>query len=194
MLDLPEAHAVYAAGTSGPAPIIVRHAGIRITSRSRNPSLSSAIRALGLAERAGGGVDRMYAEMARLGHEPPTFVGEDMRVAVTLTGGAPNAAAARFVDTLPADRRSDPDTLFVLLTLLTGRSVTAAALVSLPQKDVAELEVVLQQRAAAPAWLLERTRESASLQTGVYGCGELPWPAWALLSPTGAGREMRQNT
>ena len=42
-------------------------------SRTRNRLLGDALRSLRLAEREGTGVDRMYVEMIRLGHLPPTF-------------------------------------------------------------------------------------------------------------------------
>jgi len=141
---------------------------LTVTSRPRNPALAATLRQLGLAETAGVGVDRMYAEMARVGHQPPTFESDDFRVSVTLKGGAPNAAVTRFVSGLPVERRSDPDTLLPLVALLTKRTVTAVELVPTLQKSADELEVVLQQLAAPPIDLIERTRESARLRAGVY--------------------------
>ncbi len=141
---------------------------LTVTSRSRNPSLSNAIRLLGLAETAGVGVDRMYAEMARVGHEPPTFDSDNFRVTVALNGGAPNTAVTRFVATLPIERRSDPDTLLVMLALLRKRTVTAKEMSPTLQKEAAELEIVLQNLAGPETGFLERTRESANLRVGVY--------------------------
>lgn len=141
---------------------------LTVTSRSRNPSLSNAIRHLGLAEAAGVGVDRMYAEMAKVGHEPPSFESDNFRVTVTLNGGAPNTAVTRFVGTLPPERRSDPDTLLVMLALLRKRTVTAKEMAPTLQKEPAEVEIILQHLAGPDIGFIERTRESANLRVGVY--------------------------
>jgi ATP-dependent DNA helicase RecG len=131
------------------------------SSRSRNPALSRAVRTLGLAETAGTGVDRMYAEMARVGHQPPSFSDDHDRVQVSLLGGAPNATLARFTASLPAGEADDADTMVVLLTLLQQQTLTAAAMAPLLQKDERETLAVLERLAAEPVLLLERTRETA---------------------------------
>ncbi|HMJ02012.1 MAG TPA: ATP-binding protein, partial [Conexibacter sp.] len=46
-------------------------------SRTRNRRLGDVLRSLRLAEREGTGVDRMFVEMIRLGHPPPTFQQRD---------------------------------------------------------------------------------------------------------------------
>jgi ATP-dependent DNA helicase RecG len=141
---------------------------LTVPSRSRNPALSSALRKLGLAETAGIGVDRMYAEMARIGHEPPTFEGTPQSVVVTLRGGAPNAPLAKFVATIPEDRRSDPDVLLVLLRLLVHRTVTARDMAPVLQKGVEEVEDLLAVLSLPPLELLERTRETTRNRAGSY--------------------------
>lgn len=138
------------------------------SSRSRNPHLSGAVRTLGLAETAGAGVDRMYAEMARLGHQPPRFAADLDQVQVALLGGSPNAHLARFVSTLPPDEAEDADTMLVLLSLLTNRTVTAQAMSPLLQKPEVETLVVLDRLASEPVSLLERTRESVRRSAPVY--------------------------
>jgi len=130
------------------------------SSRSRNPLLSAAVRTLGLAETAGTGVDRMYAEMARLGHQPPSFLADLDHVQVTLRGGAPNTYVARFVATLPADEAEDADTMLALLTLLTRRTVTAEIMAPLLQKPEPEALAVLDRLGSENVALVERTRES----------------------------------
>lgn len=141
---------------------------LTVSSRPRNPALAAVIRQLGLAETAGVGVDRMYAEMVKVGHQPPTFAGDQFRVTVTLQGGAPNTAVTRFAATLPEDRRSDPDTLLVMLALLAKRNVTAAELAPTLQKDEDEVELILQQLAIPTLGFIERTRESAQARAGTY--------------------------
>jgi len=65
-------------------------------SKPRNRILTEAIRKLGLAEQAGVGIDRMYLDMIRGGHQPPTISATD-HVRVALVGGAPNKPVARYV-------------------------------------------------------------------------------------------------
>ena len=141
---------------------------LTISSRPRNPALAGVIRQLGLAETAGVGVDRMYAEMVKVGHRPPVFAGDRYRVTVTLNGGAPNTAVARFAATLPEDRRSDPDTLLVMLALLGKRTVTAAELASTLQKDDDEVDGILLELSTPSVGFIERTRESAHSRAGTY--------------------------
>lgn len=142
--------------------------GIRVdnvlttSSRTRNGNLASAMRMLGLAETAGTGVDRMYAEMARIGHEPPRYAADPTKVEVTLLGGAPNTALARYVATLPSEEAEDADTMVILLTLLTRKTIDANELVPLLQKpSVDEAQSVLDRLASGALKLLEPTRESA---------------------------------
>lgn len=123
---------------------------------------------LGLAETAGTGVDRMYAEMARLGHQPPAYTADLDQVRVTLLGGAPNACLARFVATLPAGESDDADTMLILLTLLSRRTVTAESMAPLLQKPEPEVRVALDRLACEPVDIIERTRESAHLERPVY--------------------------
>jgi len=142
--------------------------GIRVdnvlttSSRTRNSNLAGAMRMLGLAETAGTGVDRMYAEMARIGHEPPRYEADNNKVEVSLLGGAPNTALARYVATLPAEEADDADTMVILLTLLTKRTVSADELVAVLQKpSVDEAQSVLGRLASDALKLLEPTRETA---------------------------------
>ncbi|MGH3666618.1 MAG: ATP-binding protein [Egibacteraceae bacterium] len=138
------------------------------SSRSRNATLSRAIRTLGLAETAGTGVDRMYVEMAKVGHQPPAFSADQDQVQVTLVGGAPNTALARYTATLPAGEAEDADTMLVLLTLLTRRTVNASVMAPLLQKPERETLTVLDRLASEPVHLLERTRESTRRASPVF--------------------------
>jgi ATP-dependent DNA helicase RecG len=138
------------------------------SSRTRNPALANSMRALGLAEAAGIGVDRMYAAMTAVGHRPPAFQTDGVRVTATLFGGAPNAPLTRFVATMAPDRQEDPDTLLVLVTLLQSRTVTAESLSPLLQKDREEVETTLRHLAADGIDLIERTRASATYRAGTY--------------------------
>ncbi|NGM12637.1 putative DNA binding domain-containing protein [Verrucosispora sp. WMMA2044] len=131
------------------------------TSRPRNPLLAGAVRTLGLAEEAGVGVDRMYREMVRVGHQPPRYLEEPDRVTVTLLGGAPNRHLARYVAALPETEQDDADTLLILYHLLTHRVLSAVDAVPLLQKDVVEAQEVLLRLSTEPVAMLESTRETA---------------------------------
>ena len=162
-------------------PVRIEHASTRLTvdspepfvtgvtaqnvlttsSRSRNSVLARAIRTLGLDETAGSGVDRMYVEMARVGHQAPTFHDDHVRVRVRLLGGAPNAVIARFVATLPSAEAQDADTMLVLLHLVTNRTMSAAQIAPLLEKDRDEALATLDRLAGEPIRLIERTRDDA---------------------------------
>lgn len=143
-------------------------------SRTRNRTLSQAVRALGLAETAGTGVDRMFAAMAGLGHQPPSFESGEANVRVTLVGGAPNEHLARLVATLPEGSADDADTMLVLVWLLTKRTVTAAGVAPVLQKPEPEAQAVLSRLSASPVDLLEPTRESSRLRRPTYRLREGP--------------------
>lgn len=163
---------------------------ILTASKPRNPILANAVRAVGLAEQAGVGVDRMYVEMTRLGHEPPVFVSEGDEVSVTLLGGAPNTHLARFVATLPPDDADDADTLLVIYTLLHSRKVTAPGLAPLLQKPAAEVENELRRLGAPPLSILEPTRQSARRSHPEYRLQE---SAVATLGPAVTYRRRTQD-
>ncbi|WP_156761299.1 ATP-binding protein [Microbacterium karelineae] len=139
------------------------------SSRPRNPKLASALRFLGLAETAGTGVDRMYAEMARVGHQPPIYTATPEHVRVALMGGAPNTALTKYVSTLPNHERDDADAMLVLLTLLTKKTITAAEIAPLLQKPtVEEASAVLLRLATHDVAMLEPTRQSARRAAPVF--------------------------
>jgi ATP-dependent DNA helicase RecG len=118
----------------------------------------------------------MYAAMTAVGHRPPVFETDGICVTATLFGGAPNAPLTRFVATLTPDRRDDPDTLLILITLLQARTVTAASLAALLQKDADEVETTLRHLAADGLGLVERTRGSATYRMGTYRLRGDVWP------------------
>ncbi|GAA1740466.1 ATP-binding protein [Microbacterium paludicola] len=149
--------------------------GVRIdnvlttSSRPRNSNLAGALRFLGLAETAGTGVDRMYAEMARVGHQPPIYTADPDHVRVALMGGAPNTALTKYVATLPAHERDDADAMLVLLTLLAKRTINATEAAPILQKPtVDEARAVLVRLATSDVAMLEPTRESARRTDQVF--------------------------
>lgn len=138
------------------------------SSKPRNPTLTRAARGLGLAEEVGRGVDRMYREMLRLGREVPSIQSALDGVRVSFVGGAPNTQIARFVALLPAEEREDVDTLLVLVSLCSTKTVTASGLAHVLQKGEEEVEAVLRRLAGSSVALLEPTRESARRTRPTY--------------------------
>ncbi|WP_347350527.1 ATP-binding protein [Intrasporangium sp.] len=135
--------------------------------RSRNPVLAQAVRAIGLAEAAGVGIERVYVAMAEVGHRLPVFASDARSVSVSLYGGAPEDDVVKFVATLPDDLRRDPVALIVLDALRMERTTTAHALAPVLQRDEDEAEALLRQLAARGE-LIEATRNSARLRRSTY--------------------------
>lgn len=112
---------------------------------SRNPSLADLARAMGLVERGGVGVDRMYREMVALGHRPPSIreiAGPS--VECRLAGGRPLAAVQAVVNGLePPLRRRDYTVVLTVFALLRDGFVTAGTLGQLLQIPATDAEEVL---------------------------------------------------
>lgn len=141
---------------------------LTVSSRCRNFALAQAIRSLDLAESAGVGVDRMYASMTAVGHQPPQFTTDLVTVTAALRGGPPNEPVTRFVADLPLERRGDPDALLTLTYLLTHRTTTAARMAPLMQKPESETEARLLELSAPGVGLIERTADTAHSRRGEY--------------------------
>lgn len=137
-------------------------------SRPRNARLARAAQFLGLIEERGRGVDRIYREMIRSGQKLPTIENFDQSVRLTLVGGAPNTQLARYVAGLPEAERADVDTMLILVTLCTRKTVTAETAAPILQKSGDEAGVVLRRLASDEISLLEPTRETAGRSRPTY--------------------------
>lgn len=126
-------------------------------SRSRFPVLATALLHLGLAEALGLGVDRMYREMIRTGRDAPEIADNGDEVSVSFRGQRPDARVARFIASMDEVAREDTDTLLVVRTLCSRRSVTAGSLASVLQRSASETEDVLRRLATPPLGLVEPT-------------------------------------
>jgi ATP-dependent DNA helicase RecG len=100
------------------------------TRYSRNPALADLARAMGLVERQGVGVDRMYRELVVLGHRPPIIREEaGPRVRTRLVGGAPLTAMIAVASAIePAARRRDVVVAVAAYLLAREGFLSAAAL------------------------------------------------------------------
>jgi len=124
-------------------------------SRTRNPHLGSVLRSLRVAEREGTGVDRMFIELIRLGHRPPSFAARDGGVRVSLRGGSPVPEVLAVHAALPAALRRSARSAVVIDLLRFRPSVSADEIAEAAQETAAELSGFLEQAVAAK--LLQRT-------------------------------------
>lgn len=144
---------------------------------SRSPALADAALALGLVDKQGIGVDRMYREMVTLGHRPPQIIEEPgPRVRARLVGGAPVVPIMRLTTRLqPAARRRDVQVALVIYTLLHEPFTGPAQMAGILQRTQSEAAEALETTAKcvldarpviAPhkdAWVLSRTARAAVL-------------------------------
>jgi len=123
---------------------VLRHAPVR-----RNPLLASACQALGLVNRAGLGVDRLFEELLRLGKGTPRYEADEAGVKLTLPTRT-HEGFARFVATEERERRRlDLDDLIVLRTLAERGELdrwSAARVLQLSEEEAAEKLVSLRER------------------------------------------------
>lgn len=113
---------------------------------SRSPALADAVRALGLVDKQGIGVDRMFREMVTLGHRPPLLVEQPgPRVRVRLVGGWPAIPVMRLTSRIqPTARQRDVQVALAIYTLLHRPFTTAVALAEVLQRTEVEAAEALE--------------------------------------------------
>ena len=123
---------------------VLRHPPVR-----RNPLLADVLQAIGLVNRAGLGVDRIYEEMLLLGKDLPRYDADESHVRLVL----PTRTHARFVRFVHEVRRGGGelglDDLILLRGLTRRGSLdrwTAAELLQLPESEAAARLVSLRER------------------------------------------------
>jgi ATP-dependent DNA helicase RecG len=114
--------------------------------KTRNPVLTRALRGLRLAEAEGSGVDGMYRDMIRLGHEPPelTEVEHATSVRCVLNGGTPRPGRLMVLSTLPREAQSNVDLAIIVWALSARPALTATSLAVLLQKPPREAADALE--------------------------------------------------
>jgi ATP-dependent DNA helicase RecG len=110
----------------------------------------------------------MFRELLRSGHGTPTISQTVDSTRVALVGGAPRTQVVRYVEQLDAQERDDVDTLLVVFTMLSTRTITAPDLSGVIQKSEAEADALLRRLAGDRPGILEPTRESARLRRPEY--------------------------
>ena len=149
-------------------PGITEHNILTHPSRPRNPCLFRAARRLRIAEDTGRGIDRIYRELLRSGHDAPAITQSEDTTRVAFVGGAPQARMARFVAQLDPVLQDDVDTLLVIFTLLASRTVTEADLAPIIQKQPVEAGAVLSRLATDEVGIVEPTLESRTRRNPTY--------------------------
>jgi ATP-dependent DNA helicase RecG len=138
---------------------------------SRSPALADAARALGLVDKQGIGVDRMYREMVTLGHRPPLLTEEPgPRVRVRLVGGKPVIPVMRLTSRIqPTARQRDVQVALGVYTLLHNSFTTPDQIARVLQRTPGEAAEALEMAARCvieeqplitpykDAWLLSAT-------------------------------------
>lgn len=113
---------------------------------SRSPALADAVRALGLVDKQGVGIDRMYREMVALGHRPPLLREEPgPRVRVRLVGGRPVIPIMRLTSMIqPTPRQRDVQVALIVYTLLRRPFTTVRHMASVLQRTEEEAAEALE--------------------------------------------------
>lgn len=116
---------------------------------ARHPALTDLFRALGLVDRQGLGVDRMYREMVALGHRPPIIVEQEgPRVRVRLVGGQPVVPVMTLAARIePAVRRRDVRVALIVDDLLHEPFTTADRMARVLQRTAQEAAEALDTAA-----------------------------------------------
>ena len=115
--------------------------------KARNPCLYDAAKRIGLVEKTGRGVDKIYNDQLRLGRPAPEYGRSDTSgVRVVLHGGKANLEFARFV--YEQDKAGSPltlDELLILNQLEIERRINTHAAAEFLQKPEGETRAVLER-------------------------------------------------
>ncbi len=123
---------------------------LRHQPKRRNPLLAEALARLGLVERAGVGVDKMYSLMLRYGKEPPEYLTYPDAVTLSLHNPGFNAAFVRFVARKQEEMQTLSLDMLIVLSLLgregqASRAKLARAL-QLPEERTPRLLRMMEER------------------------------------------------
>ena len=130
-------------------------------STPRNRLLMETVAMLGLAERTGPGIDRVYRELLRVGKAPVTFDDSGTLVRASIEGARGDESFARFVASLDAAWQADIEVLLVLRALCARPTVTATRIAPLIQRSAVDAERLLRRLADDDRPLLAPTKKSS---------------------------------
>lgn len=149
---------------------------------ARHPALADLFRALGLVEKQGLGVDRMYREMVSLGHRLPVIV-EDPgpRIRTRLVGGEPVIPVMALTTRIePTVRRKDVRVALVVDTLLREPFTTPQRMALVLQRTPFEAEEALDTAADCRVYarpLLARYKDIWMLSAAALNVVETSGPS-----------------
>lgn len=147
---------------------VTEHNILTHPSKPRNLCLFQAARRLRMAEDTGQGIDRVYRELIRSGRDTPTITQTLDTTRVAFVGGVPRTQLVRFIAQLGQTERDDVDTLLLIFTLLTSRTITEAELAPIIQKQPAEAGAVLERLSADQPGIIETTLDSRTRRKPTY--------------------------
>lgn len=132
---------------------------------ARYPALADLFRALGLVDKQGVGVDRMYREMISVGHRPPEIIETPgARVQCTLVGGRPVYPVIECVRAItPAERQRDYRIAIILYELMHRSFVTTAGLQAALQSSAESARIAIEaarQSTVRSAPLIRKYKQS----------------------------------
>lgn len=115
--------------------------------RSRNPLLADVIKRIGLAERTGRGIDRIYEGMLRYGRPSPDYsMSNEFTVSVHMTNAAADLDFLKMVVEQEDKLGNMPiDSLIILSRLREERRLTTADLAPSVQKPEAHVRATLEK-------------------------------------------------
>lgn len=135
---------------------------------ARYPALADLFRAMGLVDKQGVGVDRMYRDMIVVGHRPPDITEEPgSYVRCSLNGGKPVYPVLDCVRSILPEARQQDFRIAVILYQLLHRSfittaTTTTALQSTPESAAEALEAARQSTVRSEP-LIQRHKDAWTL-------------------------------
>lgn len=128
-------------------------------STPRNRLLMETVAMLGMAERTGHGIDRVYRELLRVGKPPVQFHDSGTLVRASIAGAQGDRAFARYLASLNESWQNDIEVLLVVRALCVRATVSASKLAIAIQRDASDAERLLARLADAEPPLLTRTKK-----------------------------------
>lgn len=127
---------------------------ISTSSIPRNRNMAVALRALGLAEGEGVGIDTMYREMLKEGHPAPEIAEQGVCLVVRLVGGSPDTKILHFYNELGLRDPNLPENISAILAinhLLTRPTIRVEDLSATAQCLLGDALYALEKLEAASA-------------------------------------------
>ena len=126
----------------------------------------------------------MFRELLRSGHSTPTISQTVDSTRVALVGGAPRTQVVRHVEQLEAHERDDVDTLLVVFTMLSTRTITAPDLSGVIQKSEAEADALLRRLSAIDRESSNRLESQPGFDGPSIDCADRRLRFWGAAWPT----------